>query len=81
MCFCHKEQLRVLRNQNSSRLAGIECLYGNLSSRLDEIPATDAGRSRQLIPGSRLGEMKAGSYKHSIEFILQARSRQLSRPA
>ena len=45
MCFCHKEQLRVLRNQNSSRLAGIECLYGNLSSRLDEIPATDAGIS------------------------------------
>ena len=26
-------------------LAGIECLYRNLSSRLDEIPATDAGIS------------------------------------
>ena len=73
MCFCHKEQLRMLRNQNSSRLAGIECLYGNLSSRLGEILATDAGIS--------LGGMEAGSYKHSIEFILQARSRQLSRPA
>ena len=30
--------------------------------------------------GSRLGGMKAVSYKHTVEFILQAGSRQLSRP-
>ena len=70
MCFCYKEQLRVLRNQNSSRLAGIECLYGNFLARLDEIPATDAGISPR----------RDGS-GNSIEFILQAGSRQLSRPA
>ena len=34
-----------------------------------------------LGPGSRLGGMEAGSYKHSVEFVLQAGSRQLSRPA
>ena len=30
------------QKSKSSRLAGIECLYGNFSSPFDEIPATDA---------------------------------------
>ena len=44
ICFCRKEQLRGSRSRNSSRLAGIERLYGNFRP-VDEIPATDIGIS------------------------------------
>ena len=56
---------------------------GTFLSRLDGKLAKAGWRvyTRQLMPGSRLGGMEAGSYNHSIEFILQAGSRQLSRPA
>ena len=57
----------MLGSQNSSRPTGIECLHANFSSRLDEI-------------GSRLSVMEPESNKHSVEFILQEGSRQLSRP-
>ena len=55
----HKVQLRMLKSQNSSHLAGIECLCGNFLSRLDEIPATDA----RILSS----EMEAEPYKHAID--------------
>ena len=41
MFFPQKAIARAQKSK-SSRLAGIECLYGNFTSPLDEIPATDA---------------------------------------
>ena len=56
----------MLRSQNSSCPARIECLYGNFLSRLGVVLATDAG--------SCLAEMEARSYEEVIEFTLQAGS-------